>query len=192
MARWRSFSNPGLLMLSAIIGDVVGSRYEAVPLLFLSPQAPLVEKESSFTDDTICTLAIGQWLLENPQASPGPWLRALSHDHRERGFGANYLHWVLNPQAADQISYGNGAAMRVSPVAFFASNDEEAMALAEQSLHPTHLHPYSVEGAKATVWAIRHAFEHRDPERLLEEASRLFSYGDLTQRDPVAVSYTHL
>ncbi len=63
-------------MLSAILGDVVGSRYEAVPLIRLAAHAPLVEKDNSFTDDTICTLAIGQWLLEDPSASPGPWLRA--------------------------------------------------------------------------------------------------------------------
>ena len=178
-------------MLSAILGDVVGSRYEAVPLIRLAAHAPLVEKDNSFTDDTICTLAIGQWLLEDPSASPGPWLRALSRDHRERGFGANYLHWVLNPEAADQSSYGNGAAMRVSPVALFAQDDDQAMALAERSLHPTHLHAHSVEGAQATVWAIRHAFKHRDPMRLLQEASQRFSYGDLTVRDPVAERATH-
>lgn len=178
-------------MLSAIVGDVIGSRFESVPLLHLPENAPLVERDCSFTDDTVCTLAIGQWLLENPTASPGTWLRALSVDHRERGFGPNYLHWVINPYAEPQSSYGNGAAMRVSPVAFFAQDEAEAMDLSERSLHPTHLHHHSVEGAQATVWAIRHAFKHRDPERLLREASERFSYGDLTVRDPVTERQTH-
>ena len=178
-------------MLSAITGDVIGSRYENVPLIQLSPHAPLIERENVFTDDTLCTLAIGQWLLDDPQASPGNWLRGLCRDHVERGFGPNFLHWVVNPEAADQPSFGNGAAMRVSPVAFFAQSDEEAMDLAVRSLHPTHLHPHSEEGAKATVWAIRHAFEHRDPQKLLREASERFSYGDLSTRDPVSERATH-
>lgn len=180
-----------LRMLSAIVGDVIGSRFENAVATPAAATVPLAGSGCTYTDDTICTLAIGQWLLDDPQASPGPWLRRLCQDHSERGFGAHFLHWLRHSDAPDQASFGNGAAMRVSPVAFFADTDEEAMALAERSLHPTHLHPHSVEGARATVWAIRQAFAHRDPERLLREASARFSYGDLLGRDPVAERATH-
>ncbi len=177
-------------MLSAIVGDVVGSRHESTGNK--AANVPLLNEFNGFTDDTVCTIAIAQWLLEAPEESPGPWLRRLSQDHIERGFGANYLHWVRNPEAGDQQSYGNGSAMRVSPVAYWAHNDEEALGLAVASTHPTHLHPYSAEGAQATAWAIRHAWEHQNPQRLLQEAQEKWSYQYLLQRDPVIERATHL
>lgn len=176
-------------MLAAIIGDVIGSRHETTGNK--SANVALLDPFNGFTDDTVCTLAIAQWLLEAPEQSPGPWLRSLSADHMERGFGANYLYWVRNPEAGDQISYGNGSAMRVSPVAYWAHSDEEAAALALASTHPTHLHPHSAEGAQATAWAIRHAWQHQDPQRLLKEASERWSYGDLTVRDPILERADH-
>lgn len=177
-------------MLAAIIGDVIGSRHESTGNK--SAMVPLLDPFNGFTDDTVCTIAIAQWLLEGPDQSPGPWLRTLSADHMERGFGANYLHWVRNPEAGEQQSYGNGSAMRVSPVAYWAPDDAQAAHLAVASTHPTHLHDYSAEGAQATVWAIRHAWEHRDPQRLLKEASERWSYGDLTVRDPILERADHV
>lgn len=177
-------------MLAAIVGDVVGSRHEMTGNR--EPNVPLLFGTNTFTDDTVCTLAIAQWLLEAPQASPGPWLRALCVDHIERGFGPLYLHWLRQPDLDEQASYGNGSAMRVSPVACWAQDDEEAARLAVASTHPTHVHARSAEGAQATVWAIRHAWEHRDPQRLLEEASRRWSYGDLTVRDPQGERAEHV
>jgi hypothetical protein len=176
-------------MLAAIVGDVVGSRHESTGNKRADVQ--LLNLLNGFTDDTVCTTAIAQWLLEDPEQSPGSWLRSLSADHFERGFGANYLHWVRNPEAGEQSSYGNGAAMRVSPVAYWAASDNEATQLAVASTHPTHLHAYSAEGAQATVWAIRHAWEHQDPQRLLKDASALWSYGDLASRDPILERADH-
>lgn len=182
-------------MLGAIIGDIVGSRFESSGSK--SPDVSLLQPGSTFTDDTVCTLAVAQWLMareeEGDDALPSPKRELLTwtRSHSERGFGANFLYWAMSGGTHDQQSWGNGAAMRVSPVAFWARDEREAMALAESSTHPTHLHPHSKVGAQATVWAIMHAFAHQDPHRLLAEASDRWPYGDLTQRDPVAERSTH-
>lgn len=177
-------------MISAIVGDVVGSRHESSGNR--NPDVALLNVQNTFTDDTVCTLAVGQWLLgTGGEGSPGPRLREYTLDHRERGFGPHFLHWATHPELGEQHSFSNGAAMRVSPVAFWSETDAEAQRLARASLHPTHLHPHAEEGAWATAWAIRHAFAHRDPERLLKDASQRFSYGDLTGRDPVAERRAH-
>lgn len=180
-------------MIAAIIGDIVGSRFEASGNK--NPDTSLFQSGSTFTDDTVCTLAISQWLMEEEESldpsSPGAYLRDWTRSHRERGFGANFLHWAVTDAAADQQSWGNGAAMRVSPVAFWAKEEAEALDLAKRSTAPTHLHPHSATGAQATVWAIRHAFAHQDPEKLLRDAQERWPYGNLVDRDPEAERATH-
>lgn len=182
-------------MLGAIIGDIVGSRFESSGNK--NPTLALMQPGATFTDDTVCTLAVAQWLLareeEGAEALPSPRRELLTwtQSHAERGFGANFLHWAMSGGAHNQESWGNGAAMRVSPVALWAQSEQEAMTLAEASTHPTHLHPHSKVGAQATTWAIEHAFAHQDPQRLLVDASKRWPYGDLTRRDPVVERLTH-
>lgn len=173
-------------MLGAIIGDVVGSRWEGSGSK--NPDFQWDTEFNVFTDDTLCTVSIARWLLDggtgcNPLTdNPQEQIRQLCLDHSRRGFGGNMRMWLRSPNPTIQNSWGNGAVMRVSPVALWADNDEQAKQLATASVYPTHAHPQSIEGAQAIAWAIRHAFTHKDPQKLLHEASRRLPYGDLTTR----------
>lgn len=170
-------------MLGAIIGDVVGSRWEGSGSK--NPDFQWNTEFNVFTDDTLCTVSIARWLLDggtgnnpvtdNPQQS----IKELCVDHSRRGFGGNMRMWLRSTNPTIQNSWGNGAVMRVSPVALWADSDEQAQQLAAASVYPTHAHPQSIEGAQAIVWAIRHAFTHKDPHKLLHEASCVLPYGDL-------------
>lgn len=173
-------------MLGAIIGDVVGSRWEGSGSK--DPNFQWDTPYNVFTDDTLCTVSIARWLLDGGTANtpvndnPQQSIRDLCGDHARRGFGGNMRMWLRSSNPTVQNSWGNGAVMRVSPVALWATSDEEAKRLAAASVYPTHVHPQSIEGAQAITWAIRHAFTHKDPQKLLSDASDLLEYGDLTTR----------
>ena len=173
-------------MLGAIIGDVVGSRWEGSGSK--NPDFEWNTPHNVFTDDTLCTVAVAQWLLAGGSGNdattdnPHHQLRQLCAPHANRGFGGKMRLWLRSRDTSLHDSWGNGAVMRVSPVALWAQDDHEAQNLAFSSTHPTHAHMQSVQGAQAIAWAIRHAFAHKDPQKLLREASALLPYGDLTTR----------
>lgn len=159
-------------MLSHLIGDMIGSRYESTRNK--NPGVPLWGNDCVMTDDSMMTLAVAQWKLQtlNPEQPdyqwvkgatfehPGPWMMDLGRRHTERGFGASFVQWLRrgNPQAA-YGSWGNGAVMRVGGLAALASSMDEALRWAKESVSPTHEHPSSIQGAQAVVWGIRRAFE---------------------------------
>ena len=177
-------------MLAAIVGDVVGSRHESTGSR--ETGVALWNPECRFTDETLGTLALGQWLLESDgESAPADWLRGLCLDHVERGFGPACLHRLRRPMVQMAPSADSAAAARASAIAFWAGSDAEAMSLAHRSASPGHAHSDAEEGAQAAVWAIRHAFAHRDPARLLADASVRWSYGNLTESDPAAERKEH-
>lgn len=168
-------------MWGALIGDCIGSFWE-----FSGNKdtgIPLWVPACRFTDDSVCTGAIAAWLTHRDGELP---LQTVLHQRARgnlsSGFGDRMVAWALNDNPQPYGSWGNGAAMRVSPIALFAQTESEALELAEQSTAPTHNHPDSVRGAQATVLAIRHAFEHRNPSQLLAFIEQRFGYEALTQR----------
>lgn len=141
-------------MLGAIIGDIVGSRFE-----FNNTNRTdfeLFHKDCSFTDDTICTVAIADAILRgiSYEKSLLEWCRR--YPHPMGGYGGRFVQWIAssNPQPYD--SFGNGSAMRVSPVAWHYPTLEEALTEAEKTALPTHNHPEGIKGAKAVAHAIWH------------------------------------
>ena len=159
-------------MLGALIGDCIGSFWEFSGNK--DPSIPLWMPASRFTDDSVCTAAIAEWLQVGGNLMP--ILHARGRSNISVGYGGNMYQWLLSEQPKPYGSWGNGAAMRVSPIALWASSDEEAMLLAEHSCAPTHNHPESVRGAQATVFAIRHAFQHQDGPAMLKAVEERFGY----------------
>lgn len=171
-------------MLGALVGDCIGSFWEFSGNK--DPHIPLWIPNCAFTDDSVCTGAVAAWLLEDPDASVAGLTHILhqrARAHVDRGFAERMLAWTQSDTPEPYGSYGNGAAMRVSPVALWAQSDEEALELAERSTAPTHNHPESVRAAQATVWAIRHAFKHRDPEALIAAVAERFDYPQMLTLD---------
>lgn len=148
-------------MLGAIIGDIVGSAYEFNPTNDYNFE--MWADGSKFTDDTICTIAIADAILKGRDygESLHDWCRRYLKP--KGGFGGRFRRWVEsnNPQPYD--SFGNGSAMRVSPVAWAFPTLDDAMREAEKSALCSHNHPEGIKGAVATVMAM---LQGREMQRL--------------------------
>lgn len=141
-------------MLGAIVGDIVGSRFEFNNTR--KTDFELFHKGCSFTDDTICTVAIADAILRkcSYQESLLRWCR--SYPNPMGGYGGRFGQWVNSNNPQPYNSFGNGSAMRVSPVAWAFDNLDDVLAEAEKTALPTHNHPEGIKGAKAVAHAIWH------------------------------------
>lgn len=175
-------------MFGAIVGDCIGSFWEFSGNK--NPAIPLWMPACRFTDDSVCTAAIADWVLGKSDLTTA--LHQRGRIHISAGFGDRMVQWLLSDTPKPYGSWGNGSAMRVSPVALMATSDEDALHLAAQSAMPTHGHPEAVAGAQATVFAIREAFRTRDPNAVLAAVEARFGYAGLQQRDPPSERADHL
>lgn len=139
-------------MIGAIIGDIAGSSYEFDNTSDYN--FPMFTKEQDFTDDTICTVAIADAILslKDYETSLRRWCRKYPHPKGE--YGSYFLNWVMSPDPHPYNSFGNGSAMRVSPVAWLFDSEQEVISHAEQSAAVTHNHPEGIKGAIAIAVAI--------------------------------------
>lgn len=139
-------------MLGAIIGDIAGSSYEFNNTFDYN--FPLFTPEKDFTDDTICTVGIADAIMKQTdyQSSLREWCRKYPHPMGE--YGSLFINWVMCPDPKPYNSFGNGSAMRVSPVAWLLNTEEEVIAQAERSAAVTHNHPEGIKGAVAIAVAI--------------------------------------
>ena len=147
-------------MIGAIIGDVVGSRFEFDNLK--SKSFELFHKKCTFTDDTVMTLALAKALLKHERITDieefkkelVEVMHKVGMRYPDCGYGGRFLVWMMENQKEPYNSYGNGSAMRVSPVAWYAGSLEECEMLARASAEVTHNHPEGVKGALAVAGAI--------------------------------------
>lgn len=140
-------------MLGAIIGDIVGSRWEFDPTNDYN--FPLFSEENSFTDDTICTIAVADALLHGSDDYGKfihKWCR--KYPHPMGGYGWRFSEWVASDDPKPYNSFGNGAAMRVSPVAMWFADTNEAKEEARKTAACSHNHPEGMKGAAAVAEAI--------------------------------------
>ena len=146
-------------MLGAIIGDIVGSRWEFDPTNDYNFE--WLSDENGFTDDTICTVAVADALLKGRDfgESIHEWCRR--YPHPMGGYGGRFAQWVRSDNPLPYNSFGNGAAMRVSPVAW-AANDLEfkyLLPMAEKTAACSHNHPEGIKGAQTVALAIQYGIE---------------------------------
>ena len=149
----------GAKMLGAIYGDIVGSVYEFNNIK--TKDFELFTKESKFTDDTVLTLAVAKALCKledrnDVEAFKKSLIKAM-HELAEKyfyaGYGYRFFRWILSRSNEPYGSFGNGSAMRVSPVAWYASSLEECLYFAKASAEVTHDHPDGIKGAVVTAGA---------------------------------------
>lgn len=137
-------------MLGAIAGDVIGSVHEGEGTK--TKQFPLFTEWSKPTDDTVLTVAVAEGLLT------GRGYVELLHeyfaDYPLAGYGGTFIRWAGTKQTEPYNSWGNGSAMRVSPVAYAFDTLPEVLAEAERSAAVTHNHPEGIRGAKAVAGAV--------------------------------------
>ena len=153
-------------MLGAMIGDIVGSKYEFNNTFDYDFE--MFGGGCDFTDDTICTVAIADAILNgrNYQESLLDWCRR--YPSPKGAYGGRFAGWIrsLNPQPYN--SFGNGSAMRVSPVAWLFDDLSQILEEAEKTALPTHNHPEGIKGAKAVAHAIWHFRKSRFSEESKE------------------------
>ncbi|MGL4773469.1 MAG: ADP-ribosylglycohydrolase family protein [Clostridium sp.] len=145
-------------MLGAIIGDIVGSRFEWDN--HRSKDFEFLSRKCFFTDDSIMTIAIGKAILESKEnyedlsEKAVEWMRKVGKPYPESGYGGRFFQWMYSDNPKPYESFGNGAAMRVSPCGFVAKTLEEAIDLSRKVTCVTHNHYEGLKGAEATTVAI--------------------------------------
>ena len=137
-------------MLGAVVGDIVGSKYEFHPIK--SMEFPLFSEGSAWTDDTVLTMAVAETLLTGRPYEET--LREFALEHPDAGFGGMFWQWFNTPGARPYNSFGNGSAMRVSPIGWAFDTLEKTLAEAECSAEVTHNHPEGIKGAQSVAAAI--------------------------------------
>ena len=173
-------------MLGAIAGDIIGSVYERFPLKTKS--FPLFHPGGTFTDDTVLTVAIAEALLEGEPYSPA--LRRWARRYPDAGYGASFLLWMRADSEGAYGSWGNGSAMRVSPVGWAFEDLEETLAEAARSAAVTHDHPQGIQGAEATALAIFLARHGVGQEELRTDLGEMFLYDLDRTLDEIRPHYT--
>ena len=145
-------------MLGAIIGDIVGSRWEFNPTNDYNFE--WLSDRNDFTDDTICTVAVADALL-NGSEDFGKYIHkwCRSYPKPKGGYGGRFAQWVHSDIPQPYNSFGNGAAMRVSPVAYCYEDECQMLKAAEATAACSHNHPEGIKGAKTVAMAIYTARE---------------------------------
>jgi ADP-ribosylglycohydrolase len=172
-------------MLGAILGDMIGSVYEGSRSK--TKEFPLFDSHSIFTDDTVLSVAVAEWLLTGQDLAE--LLRAYYADYPGRGYGGMFHAWACRKRTGPYNSYGNGAAMRVSPVGFAFDTLDDVLAWAEQSAAVTHNHPEGIRGAQAAAAAIYFARRIRDKDEIQRLLAAQFGYDLATPLDRIRPDY---
>ncbi len=159
-------------MIGAIAGDIIGSVYESTG--FKSKDFPLFAARSRFTDDSVLTIAVAQAILDGSD-----YLSAILHFGRRypnAGFSRQFKAWLHSPSPVPYGSFGNGAAMRVSPVGFAFESEEAVLREARKTAELSHDHPEGIKGAQATALAVYFARKGYSKEAIAQEIAARFEY----------------
>ena len=137
-------------MLGAIAGDIIGSIYEFSPVK--TTEFPLFSPSCAFTDDTVLTVALADAILHGKDYAAE--MKDYYRRYPDRGYGGSFHRWARSRDSQPYNSWGNGAAMRISPAGFAYDTLEEVLARAEAFTAVTHNHPEGIKGGKATAAAV--------------------------------------
>ena len=142
-------------IIGTICGDIIGSTYEFNPTKDFWFE--LFTPKSKFTDDTVMTCAVAEWLMTDSKHSHQKLIEIMHRygdEYPHSGYGGMFKKWLENHWTEPYNSYGNGSAMRVSPVGYYAKSLEESLQLAQISAEVTHDHPEGIIGAQAVAATI--------------------------------------
>ena len=163
-------------MLGAMIGDTVGSVYEFNNVR--SKDFPLFSKNSFLTDDSIMTLAVAE-IMQNHYYDDKDkiidtfkkWGRA----YPNRGYGGHFFDWLFSDERESYHSFGNGAAMRISPVGWYCQDEEEVKKISKAITEVTHSHPEGLKGAEVTAMCIFYARKGKSKEFIKQYAEKYYN-----------------
>ena len=134
-------------MIGAIAGDIIGSVYEYNNIKTMD--FPLFQNESTFTDDTVLTVALADSILQGVDSAKK--YQEYYNLDPHAGYGPGFSRWASSASTKPYNSWGNGSAMRVSPMGFAYESLEEVLHMAKKSADVTHNHEEVIKGAQATA-----------------------------------------
>ena len=168
-------------MLGAIIGDIVGSRFEFIEDIMRGKDFSLFASGCAATDDSYMTLAIAEALLlydgstEDLGRQAISSMRSVAHKHPNTGWGERFYRWLFKESDPRPYqSYGNGAGMRISPVGWVAGSEEELKLLSRAVTEVTHDHPEGLKGAEAIAMGVYLARIGRDKKEIRERLTEYY------------------
>lgn len=173
-------------MLGAIAGDVIGSVHEYA--CAKSDRFTLFVPESTFTDDTVLTVATAKAILDGTAYDAE--YRAFGRRFPRAGYGANFLDWLADDTAGPYGSWGNGSAMRVSPVGFAFDTVIDVLREAERSARVSHDHPEGIKGAQAVALAVFMARTGSAKTHLRDVLTQRFGYDLSRTIEQIRPGYT--
>lgn len=176
-------------MLGAVIGDIVGSVYEFHNYRAKDFQ-PFFHSQAFFTDDTVCTIAVADALLNHKD--PAVALREWGRRYWDNGgWGQRFALWLARDDMGPYNSLGNGAAMRVSPAGLLAGSVDEAIALSDRVTEVTHNHPEGMRGGAATAAAIHLARAGHSQSEIRARIAQRFGYDLSASVDAIRPHYVY-
>ena len=199
-------------MLGALIGDTVGSIYESRSRNIKTTDFPLFSKRSHFTDDSVTTIAVADWLLHDSNRSQQGLEDSLvkwGHKYPHAGYGGAFKRWLFQPEVLLTMqngyeetmngipegvrhpynSFGNGSAMRASACGWLAQSVEDAHDLGRRSAIITHNHPEGIKGAQAVATAIYLARTGSTKEEMHRYLEETFGYDLSRDCDDIRPTY---
>lgn len=172
-------------MIGAIAGDIIGSIYEFHPIKRMD--FPLFQPLSTFTDDSVLSIALAESILTGQ-----PYLDVMLkyvQRYPRAGYGGRFQAWIAGVDHQPYNSYGNGAAMRISPVGYAYSTLEVVLKEAEKATAITHNHPEGVKGGLATAAAIFLARKGNSKDNIKTYIQSNFKYDLERKLDDIRPTY---
>lgn len=161
-------------MTGAIAGDIIGSVYEFDNIK--TTDFPLFTNESDYTDDTIMTVAVADWLLNGGDLAKVMQRYGREYPYPTGGYGGRFSGWLREKDPQPYNSWGNGSAMRVSAVGWMFDSLEKTLEVAKETAVVTHNHPEGIKGAQATAAAIYLARTGKSKQDIKQYIETTFSY----------------
>ncbi|MFC1938608.1 ADP-ribosylglycohydrolase family protein [Chloroflexota bacterium] len=172
-------------MIGAIAGDIIGSVYESSGIK--TTYFNTFSTYSTFTDDSVLTVAVTDCILHGKDYATT--FKEYARKYPFAGFGGMFLQWVDSDSLEPYNSFGNGSAMRVSPVGFAFDTMEEVLAEAKRSAEVTHNHPEGIKGAQAIAAAIFLARNQESRSNIKDFIEKNFGYSLHRTLDEIRPNY---
>ncbi len=160
------------MILGAITGDVIGSFYEFCNVK--TTEFPLFGEGSNYTDDTVMTIAVADWLLSCNRVALT--FRKWGNRYIAAGYGEMFYNWLQSENPQPYNSFGNGSAMRVSYVGWAFDTLEKTLDMAKHSAEVSHNHPEGIKGAQAIAACVFLARTGKTKQEIKEYIETTFGY----------------
>ena len=187
-------------MFGAIIGDMVGSPFEFDRGEKTKDFGPLFSRHSVFTDDTVMTVAVADALIragkdadvEKIKNEVIGSMKLWGRRYPGAGYGARFGQWLMSNEIDPYWSFGNGAAMRVSPVGWLYDSLIRTREVARATAEVTHDHPEGIKGAEAVAAAIYLARSGCNKLEIKTYVEDVFGYDFSRSLDDIRPFYHHV